>query len=140
MLVNQFNRSCNDFAHGAFNAVRAAKTLIADTFHNVNPASFLNPVKVLNVLAFSGRDVMPGGFDDGASILVAIGKIGGDGEVSNVCTGDFLSLDASDGAAELVSSYREFVQIPINCKKNSPPAIIWAENVHRHANVLDYVS
>ena len=67
MVVNKFHCSCNDFALGAFNAVRAAKTLIADTSHNVNPASFLNPVKVLNVLAFPGRDVMPGGSDDGAA-------------------------------------------------------------------------
>ena len=103
LVVNQFNRSCNDFVHGSFNAVRATKTLIADTSHNVDLASFLNPVEILNVLAFSGRDVMPGGFDDGASILVPIGKVGGDGEVRNVCTGDFLSLDASDGAAKFDS-------------------------------------
>ena len=63
-------------------------------------AALFNLIEILNVLAFPGGHVVPGGFDDSTAVLVSICKIGGYCEVCNVSTSDVLNPNVSDAAAE----------------------------------------
>ena len=85
---------------GSFHTVRVGVAVVAEAALDLDAGALDESGEVRHLVVLEGRDLVPGGFDDGLARAALEGLVGGEGEAGHLSLTDVLDAGVSDDAAE----------------------------------------
>ena len=99
-VLHDFNFTGDDLIAGSFYSVRSDILLGTYPSDDMDAASFLQFVEMLDEVTFPCDDTVPCRFDDCASVLCPEAVVGCDGEVGSFGVSEVLDVNAPDDAPD----------------------------------------
>ena len=99
----QFHFACNDLKDSSFRSISSNVPLVSDPAYDMDIGSFLQLLEIQDPLSFPSNDSVPGGFDDGSTVLGFEAVVCRDTEIGNFGVSEVFDINAPDDAPEFNS-------------------------------------